>query len=319
MTPGMSRLPLVMIVVAGVASADSTTVKSKVTFGAPVVTGSLTARSIIRVVEKSERKLVACHEGALKLEGAVDVSFTIDGKGAVTTAKASGFADNVDTCVAQVFEKMKFGRSKDGHPVDVTYPITFRRPGVFDDNTIIYGSRIDLTSGEMNGGVGFGRSGFGPDKGGTGWGTIGTGRYGTIGKGSGKGAGYGVGPRLNNEAGTPGGMQSRNSSATLSLGQPTVGGNLDKAIIRRYLKRNIQKLTYCYEKQLLANPKLEGTVTLELTIEDTGVVSTATAKGVDTNVETCIADVAKGIEFPKPKSGSVKSTWPLKFKPSGAR
>ena len=89
----------------------------------------------------------------------------------------------------------------------------------------------------MNGGFGFGRSGFGPGGGGTGWGTIGTGRYGTIGHGSGTGSGYGVG-------GGRGGMRGRTSAVpTVSIGQPNAQGDLDKAIIRRYIKRNIQKIT----------------------------------------------------------------------------
>ena len=121
----------------------------------------------------------------------------------------------------------------------------------FDDSNI-YGGLLGNEAGEMNGGFGFGRSGFGPGGGGTGWGTIGTGRYGTIGHGSGTGSGYGVG-------GGRGGMRGRTSAVpTVSIGQPNAQGDLDKAIIRRYIKRNIQKITYCYEKQLLAKPGLVG-------------------------------------------------------------
>jgi len=46
-------------------------------------------------------------------------------------------------------------------------------------------------------------------------------------------------------------------------GQPSAEGDLDKAIIRRYIKRNIQKIQYCYEKQLLAKPTLAGTVSAQ--------------------------------------------------------
>ena len=118
----------------------------------------------------------------------------------------------------------------------------------------------------MNGGFGFGRSGFGPGGGGTGWGTIGTGRYGTIGHGSGTGSGYGVG-------GGRGGMRGRTAAVpTVSIGQPNAQGDLDKAIIRRYIKRNIQKITYCYEKQLLAKPGLSGTVSTQFFITPNGNV-----------------------------------------------
>jgi hypothetical protein len=120
---------------------------------------------------------------------------------------------------------------------------------------------------------------------GYGFGTIGTGRYGTLGSHTG-----GIG-------GVPAG------APTVRIGQPNATGDLDKAIIRRYIKRNIAKITYCYEKQLLVNDKLAGTVSTEFFIDPTGKVATASARGVDDEVGQCIAKVIKDIEFPKPKGG----------------
>ncbi len=180
------------------------------------------------------------------------------------------------------------------------------------DDTNIYGGLLGNEAGEMNGGFGFGRSGFGPGGGGTGWGTIGTGRYGTIGHGSGTGSGYGVG-------GGRGGMRGRTSAVpTVSIGQPNAQGDLDKAIIRRYIKRNIQKITYCYEKQLLAKPGLSGTVQTQFFITPNGNVATSSGSGVDPEVANCVADVIKGIEFPKPKGGGgVQVNYPFTFRPAG--
>lgn len=181
----------------------------------------------------------------------------------------------------------------------------------FDDSNI-YGGLLGNEAGEMNGGFGFGRSGFGPGGGGTGWGTIGTGRYGTIGHGSGTGSGYGVG-------GGRGGMRGRSASVpTVSIGQPNAQGDLDKAIIRRYIKRNIQKITYCYEKQLLAKPGLSGTVSTQFFITPNGNVASSSGSGVDPEVANCVADVIKGIEFPKPKGGGgVQVNYPFTFRPAG--
>ncbi|MDB4956995.1 MAG: domain containing protein [Myxococcales bacterium] len=181
----------------------------------------------------------------------------------------------------------------------------------FDDNNI-YGGLLGNEAGEMNGGFGFGRSGFGPGGGGTGWGTIGTGRYGTIGHGSGTGSGYGVG-------GGRGGMRGRTSAVpTVSIGQPNAQGDLDKAIIRRYIKRNIQKITYCYEKQLLAKPGLAGTVVTQFFITPNGNVASSSGSGVDPEVASCVADVIHGIEFPKPKGGGgVQVNYPFTFRPAG--
>jgi len=180
------------------------------------------------------------------------------------------------------------------------------------DDTNIYGGLLGNEAGEMNGGFGFGRSGFGPGGGGTGWGTIGTGRYGTIGHGSGTGSGYGVG-------GGRGGMRGRSAAVpTVSIGQPNAQGDLDKAIIRRYIKRNIQKITYCYEKQLLAKPGLSGTVSTQFFITPNGNVASSSGSGVDPEVANCVADVIRGIEFPKPKGGGgVQVNYPFTFRPAG--
>lgn len=180
------------------------------------------------------------------------------------------------------------------------------------DDTNIYGGLLGNEAGEMNGGFGYGRSGFGPGGGGTGWGTIGTGRYGTIGHGSGTGSGYGVG-------GGRGGMRGRTAAVpTVSIGQPNANGDLDKAIIRRYIKRNIQKITYCYEKQLLAKPGLSGVVTTQFFITPNGNVASSSGSGVDPEVANCVAGVIKNIEFPKPKGGGgVQVNYPFTFRPAG--
>ncbi|HUS28865.1 MAG TPA: AgmX/PglI C-terminal domain-containing protein [Kofleriaceae bacterium] len=180
------------------------------------------------------------------------------------------------------------------------------------DDTNIYGGLLGNEAGEMNGGFGFGRSGFGPGGGGQGIGTIGTGRYGTIGHGSGTGSGYGVG-------GGRGGMRGRTSAVpTVSIGQPNAQGDLDKAIIRRYIKRNIQKITYCYEKQLLVKPKLAGTVQTQFFITPNGNVAKSSGSGVDPEVADCVAGVIKDIEFPKPKGGGgVQVNYPFTFRPAG--
>jgi len=178
------------------------------------------------------------------------------------------------------------------------------------DDADIQGGLLGNEAGEMEGGFGFGRSGFGPG-GGTGLGTIGTGRYGTIGRGSGTGSGYGTG-------GGRGGMRGRTAAVPqVRIGQPQCVGDLDKAIVRRYIKRNIAKITYCYEKQLLARPGLEGTVTTRFAITPNGSVLDATASGVDSEVSSCIASVIQVIEFPKPKNGTVTCSYPFLFRPSG--
>jgi hypothetical protein len=102
----------------------------------------------------------------------------------------------------------------------------------------------------------------------------------------------------------------------MSIGQPNSVGDLDKAIIRRYIKRNQQKLLYCYEKQLLAKPAIAGTAVAQFFITPDGKVDPSTATGVDPDVATCVAGVIRDIEFPKPKSGGVQVSYPFTFRPT---
>ena len=76
-------------------------------------------------------------------------------------------------------------------------------------------------------------------------------------------------------------------------------GDLDKAIIRRYIKRNVDKIAYCYEKQLLANPGIEGTSRSQFFITPTGTVTSSTGGASTTTVANCVADVIGAIEFPQ--------------------
>jgi hypothetical protein len=177
------------------------------------------------------------------------------------------------------------------------------------DESNVFGGLLGNEAGEMNGGFGFGRSGFGPGGGGTGWGTIGTGRYGTIGHGSGTGSGYGVG------GGRGGGRGHTAAVPSVSIGQPDSQGDLDKAIIRRYIKRNEAKITYCYEKELLVDKNLAGTVMTQFFISPNGTVASSNGKGVNGNVASCVAGVIKAIEFPKPKGGGgVQVNYPFTFR-----
>jgi hypothetical protein len=299
----MRRFSVVAILLGAQVALANPTKHAAMSFAPPVVTGTLDSKVVAPIVKRAKTQLLACYKKGLAkavddFQGEVKISFTIAADGKVTSSAATGFNTDLETCVAQVVAKLRFAKKGGDASTEVTYPINFS-----DGN--IYGGLIGNEAGEMSGGFGFGRSGFGPGGGGTGWGTIGT--------GSGTGSGYGGG-------GGRGGMRGRASAVpNLSIGQPSTAGTgeLDKAIIRRYIKRNAAKLLYCYEKELLANTKLaEGTVTTEFQIMKTGLVASGVkASGVDANVSTCVADVIQAIEFPKPKNdGEVNMTYPFTFR-----
>ncbi len=176
-------------------------------------------------------------------------------------------------------------------------------------------------TGEANGTFGLSRSGTfdgagcnGPECNGI----IGVGRYGTLSNGQTIGQGWG---------GRGGGADSMRQRRTFTMNVfPCAGprpcwvdkGGLDKAIVHRYIKRNLTKIQYCYEKELLAQPELTGTVETDFLIAPDGKVQTAAATGTNDNVSRCVADVIRGIEFPRSQDGSTQVKYPFTFRWSGS-
>lgn len=325
MTRRMHKLAVVVLLVGGAGVAGAGGKKPRLLFGTPTVTGSLDEKPVATVMKRSSSKLLACFKKSLAVDGAVTATFLIEANG-----KVSGVAvrdqpiPKVETCLVDTISKLRFAKPKDGDVVDVTFPLVYEAgatAGILGTMQTTEGGAFasltgtgDISSGfddtNIYGGLLGNEAGSGAGGGGTGWGTIGTGRYGTIGGGT-AGSGYGVG-------GGRGGMRGRsNAVPTVSIGQPNSQGDLDKAIIRRYVKRNIQKIQYCYEKELLTKKTLKGTLTAEFTISPNGNVTSSTASGLDSNVDTCVANVIKAIEFPKPHGGgSVTVKYPFTFRPA---
>ena len=128
---------------------------------------------------------------------------------------------------------------------------------------------------------------------------------GTIGLGG--GAGTGSGGTLRGRAGT---------DPRVKQGTVEARGSLDKNIIRRFVRRQLPRVRYCYEKRLLERPTLAGTVRVTFTIDETGAVQGVRAGGLgDREVEDCIAAAVGAIQFPEPTGGSVSVRYPFTLKP----
>lgn len=306
----MLKLALAVVTLSGVAFADSAKKKSPptVNVGTPTVSAGGNANAVHGTVWRAKTKLAACYQKSATGNIKVTAMFAIAPNGKVEPGTTSLFGATdarLEACVVGVLSKLVFAKGPE--KVEVELPLeldqTVRTAGILGQVT---------TSGETYGGLfgdggetsgGFGSSGGGGR--GTGWGTIGTGRYGTIGSGTGYGAGSG---RVS-------------AVSTVSIGQPQVTGDLDKAIIRRYLKRNIQRITYCYEKERAVKPSIGGTLTLQFTIAVDGKVTSSTSDAglKDATVESCVVAVVKAIEFPKPKNDAeVLVVYPITFRPPPA-
>jgi hypothetical protein len=95
-------------------------------------------------------------------------------------------------------------------------------------------------------------------------------------------------------------------------------GALDKAIIRRYIRRELTKITYCYEKELIASPALAGEVATDFLIAPDGRVQSASATGVSDAVANCVAGVLRAIEFPRSGDGATRVSYPFTFRAAGS-
>jgi hypothetical protein len=103
--------------------------------------------------------------------------------------------------------------------------------------------------------------------------------------------------------------------APISYPHSVSGGSLDKAIIKRYVKRSSPQIDFCYEREVLARPDRGGSVSIRFLIEPDGAVSSASGQGFDAAVASCVASVIKGIAFPMPRDGApVTVSYPFLFR-----
>jgi hypothetical protein len=101
----------------------------------------------------------------------------------------------------------------------------------------------------------------------------------------------------------------------VTLGHLSSAGDLDKAIIRRYIKQHLPQIKACYEKELASKPKLSGTVSTQFIIGGDGKVSAVSGSGLPP-VDACVAAVIVKVVFPAPKGGgNVQVNYPFVFHP----
>ncbi len=160
--------------------------------------------------------------------------------------------------------------------------------------------------------VGDGRGGCPPGAAYCSDGTIGSGRYKTIGIGpggydSGTGDGTNLRPRGKPDHELP------------TIGRAEIGADgLDKAIVKRYVRDRLQAIGYCYEKQLTVASNLGGTITVEFVIGPNGAVISARGDGTvgSKAADSCVVDQVRGIQFPK-NDAMTNVRYPFTFHTSG--
>jgi hypothetical protein len=159
-------------------------------------------------------------------------------------------------------------------------------------NRDLYGGLIGAAAGSLAAGYGYGVPGFGETaRGGKPGVTIPVAELHLE-------AGEGYGTCDTRPPTCRGGMHGRTAAvpqARVRAGVVTTGA--DAAEIRRTVRRQLAKITYCYEKQLLSDRRLAGTVLTHFVIAADGHVAVATAAGVAPAVSSCIAGVIRAVRF----------------------
>ncbi len=171
------------------------------------------------------------------------------------------------------------------------------------------GSVTGISGVDQFGSGGLGTRGFGTGGGGN---ALGIGGLGTRGRGGGAGGKYGM---------AAGRIGRKGRSAIRAGGaQSVIMGALDRAVIDAYIRRNLAKIRWCYEKELAKDPKLFGKIVINFIIGKTGKVSKSVVKRTtmqNKSVESCVARQIKKIRFPKPKGGGIVIVnYPFVFKHS---
>ena len=115
----------------------------------------------------------------------------------------------------------------------------------------------------------------------------------------------------------PGGK--RDGQLVQTDGDPLLIGALPASAIDEVIKRNLAQIRYCYQRRLVANPGLNGKITLSFTIAGDGSVSSARVARAtleDDAVHSCIVGRFLKMRFPEPQGGGVVSvTYPFLFSP----
>ena len=158
--------------------------------------------------------------------------------------------------------------------------------------------------GRQKGSAGLGSRGSGLGGGGTADGLAG---LGTRGIGSGT-AGYGRAGATFGAAGEAIGSVG---------GEPIILGALDRTVIDEVVKRHMNQIRYCYQRQLSKKPKLAGKIVVRFTVAADGTVSKAEIKSSTMNdelVENCIIGRFQRMQFPAPKGeGVIIVSYPFQF------
>lgn len=100
----------------------------------------------------------------------------------------------------------------------------------------------------------------------------------------------------------------------------TSGGFLSKDAIAKVINEGLSRVQSCYERELISDPSLQGKIVFDWVIGPEGSVTTTRVSSSSLpsqTVATCISNLIKTWQFPKPSGGSVTVVYPFNFASQG--
>ena len=91
-------------------------------------------------------------------------------------------------------------------------------------------------------------------------------------------------------------------------GDAIISGALDKSLIDAVIKRNMNQIRYCYQRELARDKALRGKITVKFVVAMDGTVTSATTKSTTMHnaaVESCINGRFLKFQFPEPNGGGI--------------
>jgi hypothetical protein len=243
-----------------------------------VIIGGYDLELASATLHRSESVLLACYAKVFArkptLEGVTIVRFEFGDAGTVTSVHAAGLENaDVETCIEKVVARLTFARPEHGAVIDVAMLMMSDTPppGPSSGGAVVLISGPDDRS-DLDDDLTFPTSSPMP-------------------------------PAARPT--TPATPTVPPPAPRVRLGSPAVVGELDRAIVRRIVKRNLGKLAAC-----AAAP---GRVVAELTITaNTGIANISSVSGIDAKVDGCVRDVIMAMQFPKPRR-DVAIVYPITF------
>lgn len=125
-------------------------------------------------------------------------------------------------------------------------------------------------------------------------------------RGGGTGSGYGTGQGYGRGAGRP--------SPRVRVAAITVSGPLPREVASRIVRRSLNQVRFCYERELASDASLTGQLTLRLDVGPDGAVTAnqVSASTMPESVDRCVSSVGRRTRFPT-SSGASTVTIPYSF------